>query len=116
MSYRNSSVNKERKNIRTLDKTTFIFIYLFLFIVIFSVSTIYSINIKNNIYDLKIYEIPKSQKRLDKLQNSIAVENKNNSDLKRNFAIKKAKELGMIKSNYSNIIDAWWNKEKINGQ
>ena len=104
MNYRNSSINKKRKN------TYFIFIYLFLFIFIFSISGYYYLNIKNNIYDLKIHKIPKAQKRLDKIQNSIAVENKNNSNLKRNFVIKKAKELGMIKSNYSNIIDAWWNK------
>ena len=108
MNYRNSSINKKRKN------TYFIFIYLFLFIAVFSISGYYYINIKNSIVDLKIYEIPKSKKRLDKLQNSIAVENKNNSDLKRNFVIKKAKELGMIKSNYSNIIDAWWDKGNIN--
>ena len=110
MNYRSVGINKKRKN------TNFIFIYLFLFIAIFSVSGYYYLNIKNSIYNLKIYKIPKTQKRLDRLKNSIAVESKNNSDLKRNLIKIKAEELGMIKSSYSNIIDAWWNKEKINEQ
>ena len=103
MRYRSSTIDKKNK------KINFGLIYPFLFIVILSLAGYYHLSIKNINYDLKTTKIPSLEKRIITIQNSIAVENKNNRFIKRNSIKNKAKEMGMIKADYSNIIDVWWN-------
>ena len=105
MNYRSTVINKKKKN------TQFILFYSFLFIVVIAVSGYYYLNIKHSIYNLKTNRIPTLKKQLNIIKNSIAVENRNNSNLIRNSIKVKAEELGMSKAEYSNIIDVWWEKE-----
>ena len=102
MKYRSVAIDKEKKN------TKFVLIYPF--IAIISIFIVLLIHTNSQVEVLKTTEIPALKKRLDITKNSIAVENKNNSDLIRNSIKIRAEELGMIKAEYSNIIDVWWNK------
>lgn len=105
MIYRNEKINKSNKY------TSFRLIYVFLFIISLSFSGYYIIHTKHNIDNLKTKKIPSLKNRIIKIKNSIAVEHKNNSILKRDLVKLKAKDLGMVKSKYSNIIDVWWIEE-----
>ena len=108
MIYRTVGINKNQKYTK-FNSNLF---YSFLFIIIISFSTFFYLKIKNEIHNLKTQAIPITNKRINTIQNSIAVEIKNNTNLKRNFIKIKAEELGMVQADYFNIIDVWWNKEK----
>ena len=103
MKYRSVAIGK--KNITTN------FILIYSFIAIISISILLLIHTNSQVEVLKTIEIPALKKRLNTTKNSIAVENRNNSNLIRKFIKIRAEELGMIKADYSNIIDVWWNKE-----
>ena len=105
MKYQGSKINKKNRNIN------FSLIYSFLFISIISLAGYYYLNIKNINYDLKNNKIPALEKRIITIENSLAVETKNNKYIKRNFIKEKAENLGMIKAEHSNIIDIWWNNK-----
>ena len=102
MKYRSVAIDKEKKNNK--------FILIYPLIAIISIFIVLLIHTNSQVEVLKTTEIPALKKRLDIIKNSIAVENKNNSDLIRNSIKIRAEELGMIKAEYSNIIDVWWNK------
>lgn len=103
MKYRSVAISGDKK------KSKFILIYSF--ITVISISTAILIYTKNNIDRLKTKEIPLLKSRLNTTNNSIAVETRNNSNLIRTFIKTRAKDLGMVKADYSDIIDIWWNKE-----
>ena len=107
MSYRSVLENKKKKQVNST------LIYFFVFMLVISFSGYCYLKIKNNIYNLKNHNIPALKKRITNLNNFIAIENNNNNSFKRNLIRIKAEELGMIKADYSDIIDAWWN-EKVN--
>ena len=108
MNYRSVIIDKKIKSTK-FNSTLFYFI---LFIVAISFSIFLTINIKHEIGVFSNEKIPALKKRIKTIKNSIAFESKNNSDLKRNFIKIKAKELGMVQADYSNIIDIWVNRNK----
>tara|TARA_B100000900_G_C20018440_1_gene488894 strand:- start:69 stop:407 length:339 start_codon:yes stop_codon:yes gene_type:complete len=88
------------------------YVFLSIFLITFSITYISAIAVKNSIgrQNDKILE---SQSKIEIIKNSIAVESKNNSSLKRKHIKVKARELGMKQTSHRNIIDSWWDKEKF---
>jgi len=87
------------------------YIFLSIFLIIISITYISAIAVKNSL-SRQNDKIIESQTKIEIVKNSIAVESKKNSSLKRKHLKDKAKELGMKQANHQNIIDSWWSIEK----
>ncbi len=102
MSIRNQS--KHESNLLAIDIRLFYFLLLLLIV---SFSIFYTIHIKNKNYDLTNNQIPLILKKINILQDFKIAEQANKDYLLRNHIRNEAKNLGMIKANYSKDIIKW---------
>tara|TARA_B100002052_G_scaffold255614_1_gene245922 strand:- start:4948 stop:5289 length:342 start_codon:yes stop_codon:yes gene_type:complete len=112
------SLNVEnRSRAKKNQKVTFnkSYIYLLFFLITILSASFLNIFLTNKL-ESNNKQIVSLSSKVEILKNSIAVEKKNNSTLKRNSLKTKAKELGMHRAKHQDIIDIWWNKESINAK
>ncbi len=112
------SLNVEnRPRAKKNQKVTFnkSYIYLLFFLITILSASFLNIFLTNKL-ESNNKQIVSLSSKVEILKNSIAVEKKNNSTLKRNSLKTKAKELGMHRAKHQDIIDIWWNKESINAK
>jgi len=95
---------KNESNLFIIDIRLF---YFFLFLLLTSFSIFYTINIKNKIYDLTNNQIPLILKKINTLKDFKIAEQANKDRLLRKHIKNEAKNLGMIKADYSKDIIKW---------
>ena len=104
---------RAKKNQKVSFNTSYIYLLFFL---ISTLSTLFLNIFITNKLESKNKQIVSLNSKIEILKNSIAVEKKNNSTLKRNSLKNKAKELGMLRASHQDIIDIWWKEENINAK
>tara|TARA_B100001123_G_C14314980_1_gene632874 strand:+ start:174 stop:482 length:309 start_codon:yes stop_codon:yes gene_type:complete len=101
------SISKQFKNESNLFIIDIRLFYLLLLLLLVSFSIFYTIHIKNKNYDLTTNQIPLILKKINTLQDFKIAEQANKDRLLRSHIKNEAKNLGMIKANYSKDIIKW---------